>query len=176
MILLLLACGTEPTPAARKPAVWTQQAVHGATITTLEPGGEEIGPDAWARVMWMGPDFENADVDGSRGIGVRELSGLLRSQDPLNFDERRERGALDREAWAAPFSAPAAQRATFETLAFVRDETRHLEPGARLPDDEALRTLAAGGSLDADEVQGVLVGMRAVWTRHDRVFPEGLIE
>ncbi|MCP4807967.1 MAG: hypothetical protein GY913_32200 [Proteobacteria bacterium] len=173
---LLLACSGEPEPVVKTPAVWTDEAVHSGVIEAVDPGQDEISEAAWGRVLWTGPTFEQLDVDGSRGIGARELSDELHRRDPLDFDKRKERGALDRAEWAAPFSTPAGQRAVWETLAFVRDETRHLDPSATLPDDDALRVLAAGGSLDADEVQGALAAMEPSWEQAGRAFPEGLLK
>ena len=175
MTWLLLACSGAPEPVVGAPAVWTDQAVHAGVIEAVDPGREEISEAAWNRVLWKGPTFEQLDVDGSRGIGARELSDELQRRDPLEFDHRKERGALNRAEWAAPFATPAGPRQVWETLAFVRDEARHLDPDVTLPNDAALRVLAAGGSLDSDEVQGALAAMKPSWDRAGRTFPEGLL-
>ena len=172
---LLLACSgsVEPPPPAA-PRVWTDEAVHSGVIQVIEPGADEISEAAWDRSRWLGPSFLEADLDGSRGVGARELARLIRGQDPLDFDERKARGALDRADWAAPFAAPAGQRATWETLAFLAQETRHL--GGTTPDDAELRRLAQAGSLAGDEVQDALAAMKPAWERAGRDFPEGLVE
>ncbi|MFT5683499.1 MAG: hypothetical protein ACI8RZ_004431 [Myxococcota bacterium] len=170
MITLLLACtGSEVAPSGP----WTAEAALAPTAAL--DGGEALTEASYEQRRYAAPPFAEADADGSGALSSAELAALIRIQDPLTFDRSKPMGALSPETWSKPFSAPALQRSLWELLAFLRAEVAAANPGAALPDDDALQAAAATEDLYSQSVQEVLLVLKAGHEASGLVFPEGLI-
>ena len=167
MIWVLLACrGDDRGP-------WTAEAALASTAAL--DGEAALSADSYERRRYAAAPFTEADQNQDGTLSPAELLPLLQQHDPLTFDSARPMAALNKEAWAQPFSTPALQRATWELLAFLRAEISAVAPETELPNDETLRAAAATEDLYSDQVQGVLISLQTLHLQHGLSFPTGLI-
>ena len=167
MIWLLLACRGD----SRGP--WTAEAALESTAAL--DGDAALSAASYEGRRYAATPFTSSDLDQDGALSPAELVILIQQHDPLTFDQARPMGALNKEAWARPFSSSALQRATWELLAFLRAEVYTVAPEAELPDDETLHAAAATEDLYSAQVQGVLIALRAQHIQHGLSFPKGLI-
>lgn len=143
--------------------------------TATLDGEAGLSAASYERRRYAAPPFSESDRDQDGALSPAELASLLQQHDPLTFDRARPMGALNKEAWARPFSTPALQRATWELLAFLRAEISSAAPAAALPSDDALQAAAATEDLYSAEVQTILIQLKTLHQEHGLTFPEGLI-
>ena len=166
MILIMLACGHEPT--------WTyEQAFAGAYAKADIDGDGSVSPTEWATSSHAVPRLADVDQDGDGRLSLGEVQASTLSQDPLTFGGTEAPPAfvdLDTETYH-PRSYD--ERVVHDLLQVLSDELS-VRGGTGL-DTELIDTAAATASLASPESASALDHLRSGFVATGLAMPVGLV-
>lgn len=160
MMWLLFACFTQ--------SAWTEDRALAPHLMRMDRDANGVvGEAEYAGVLWNGPSFRVADVDGNGELSTRELAILLDSQSPTTFD-----GTVVEPVKASSGQPPLLsreQREVWEILVALSDEHRRVG-GEPIPAD-VFSAAVRSGSLSSPESALVLGPVRETFKQQGWDWP-----